>query len=335
MPTDEKDAPTLLKEISAIVLWSHVIAAGVLGYFFFTREEEAAARLHDEDMRRERPRRASSRRRACSSCRRRSSRTSCSTRSPTCGACSRPTRRRRTRCSSTCRATWARCCRACARPTPRSGHELALALAYLSVQQIRMGSRLDHPHRRARSAGGAAVPADDAGHARGERDPPRPQSAAGRRRGSHPGAHATDGKLRRAGDRHRRRALRELRARASGSPTSARGCHTLYGGKRAPPARAESGARRDRDHRAAGRGPRRARRRLHDACARPVSADVAASSPLALLRAGWRSIPPAHFAHRGRVRGGVGPRQRARLVARRRQHEPRSRPPRTSSTRRC
>jgi sensor histidine kinase YesM len=49
----ERDAPTLLKAVSAIVLWSHVIAAGVLGYYFFTREEEAAARLHDEDMRRE------------------------------------------------------------------------------------------------------------------------------------------------------------------------------------------------------------------------------------------------------------------------------------------
>jgi len=53
MKPSMKDAPTLLKEISAIVLWSHVIAAGVLGYFFFTREEEATARLHDEDMRRE------------------------------------------------------------------------------------------------------------------------------------------------------------------------------------------------------------------------------------------------------------------------------------------
>jgi signal transduction histidine kinase len=50
----DKDAPTLLKEISAIVLWSHVIAAGVLGWFFFVREEESAARLHQEDMRRER-----------------------------------------------------------------------------------------------------------------------------------------------------------------------------------------------------------------------------------------------------------------------------------------
>jgi signal transduction histidine kinase len=53
MWSGEKDAPTLLKEISAMVLWSHVIAAGVVGYFFLIREEEAAARLHDEDMRRE------------------------------------------------------------------------------------------------------------------------------------------------------------------------------------------------------------------------------------------------------------------------------------------
>ncbi|HTP99846.1 MAG TPA: histidine kinase [Casimicrobiaceae bacterium] len=51
MSPSEKDATTLLKEISGIVLWSHVIAAGVLGYFFFTREEDAVARLHEEDMR--------------------------------------------------------------------------------------------------------------------------------------------------------------------------------------------------------------------------------------------------------------------------------------------
>jgi hypothetical protein len=49
----EKDAPTLLKELSSIVLWSHVIAAGVLGYFFMGREEEAVARLHEHDMQRE------------------------------------------------------------------------------------------------------------------------------------------------------------------------------------------------------------------------------------------------------------------------------------------
>jgi signal transduction histidine kinase len=47
-----KDASTLLKEISAVMLWSHVIAAGVLGYFFLLREEEAAAKLHREQMRR-------------------------------------------------------------------------------------------------------------------------------------------------------------------------------------------------------------------------------------------------------------------------------------------
>lgn len=49
---DSKDAPSLLKEIAAIVLWSHVIAAGVLGYFFLTREEESVARLHQEELRR-------------------------------------------------------------------------------------------------------------------------------------------------------------------------------------------------------------------------------------------------------------------------------------------
>jgi sensor histidine kinase YesM len=51
MSPSEKDATTLLKEISGIVLWSHVIAAGVLGYFFFTREEDSVARLHEEEMR--------------------------------------------------------------------------------------------------------------------------------------------------------------------------------------------------------------------------------------------------------------------------------------------
>ena len=48
-----KDAPTLLKAISGMVLWSHVVAAAVVGYFFFTREKEAAATLHAEGMRRE------------------------------------------------------------------------------------------------------------------------------------------------------------------------------------------------------------------------------------------------------------------------------------------
>ncbi|MFO1305548.1 MAG: histidine kinase [Burkholderiales bacterium] len=50
----EKDAPTLLKEISAMVLWSHVIAAGVVGYFFLIREEDTVAGLHAQEMRRER-----------------------------------------------------------------------------------------------------------------------------------------------------------------------------------------------------------------------------------------------------------------------------------------
>ena len=40
------DDETLLKQISAAVLWSHVVGAGVLGYYFLTREEEVTARLH-------------------------------------------------------------------------------------------------------------------------------------------------------------------------------------------------------------------------------------------------------------------------------------------------
>ncbi len=47
-----KDPASLAKQVAAIVLWSHVIAAGVLGYFFVLREEDAAARLHAEELRR-------------------------------------------------------------------------------------------------------------------------------------------------------------------------------------------------------------------------------------------------------------------------------------------
>ncbi len=53
MHATDKDPVSLQKELSAVVLWSHVIAAGVLGYFFLTREEETVAHLHEEDMRRE------------------------------------------------------------------------------------------------------------------------------------------------------------------------------------------------------------------------------------------------------------------------------------------
>ncbi|MFO1314497.1 MAG: histidine kinase [Burkholderiales bacterium] len=47
-----KDPASLAKQVAAVVLWSHVIAAGVLGYFFVLREEDAAARLHAEELRR-------------------------------------------------------------------------------------------------------------------------------------------------------------------------------------------------------------------------------------------------------------------------------------------
>ena len=49
---NDKGAPSLMKQIAGIALWSHVIAAGVLGYFFLLREEDAAASLHREEMRR-------------------------------------------------------------------------------------------------------------------------------------------------------------------------------------------------------------------------------------------------------------------------------------------
>ena len=120
-PPRGMEAPGLIKAIGAIVLWSHVIAAGVLGYFFMTREEDAIARLHVEEMRRihldrelvearlqvmqarsspaPRPSAPSSRRSrsrpSSPSCRRRWSRISSSTRWPLCVDCSRPIRRRR------------------------------------------------------------------------------------------------------------------------------------------------------------------------------------------------------------------------------------------------
>ncbi len=47
------DMPTLLKQLSFTLFWTHVIAAGVLVYYFFVREEEALARLHADHMRRE------------------------------------------------------------------------------------------------------------------------------------------------------------------------------------------------------------------------------------------------------------------------------------------
>ena len=52
MYPNDKAAPSLMKQISAVLLWSHVVAAGVLGYFFLLREEDAAAALHREELRR-------------------------------------------------------------------------------------------------------------------------------------------------------------------------------------------------------------------------------------------------------------------------------------------
>jgi sensor histidine kinase YesM len=52
MYPNDKGAPSLMKQISAILLWSHVVAAGCLGYFFLLREEDAAAALHREELRR-------------------------------------------------------------------------------------------------------------------------------------------------------------------------------------------------------------------------------------------------------------------------------------------
>jgi len=137
----EKDAPTLLKEISAMVLWSHVIAAGVLGYFFFISEEDAAARLHDEDMRREQLTRELAEARLL-----------------VMQAQVEPhflfntlanVRRLFKTDPPAAHAMLEHLSRYLGAMLPRMrktdstiGHELALALAYLSVQKIRMGSRL-------------------------------------------------------------------------------------------------------------------------------------------------------------------------------------------------
>ncbi|MFO1398359.1 MAG: histidine kinase [Burkholderiales bacterium] len=48
----EGDGPTLRKGVATVILWSHVMAAGVLGYFFMLREQDAAAGQHREDLRR-------------------------------------------------------------------------------------------------------------------------------------------------------------------------------------------------------------------------------------------------------------------------------------------
>lgn len=136
-----RDPPTLLKEISGLVLWSHVVGAGVLGYFFFTREEETVARLHEEDMRRE----ALDRELA-------------EARLSVMQAQVEPhflfntlanVRRLFQTDPEAARAMLEHLSRYLGAMLPRMrrtdstlGHEVALALAYLSVQQIRMGPRL-------------------------------------------------------------------------------------------------------------------------------------------------------------------------------------------------
>jgi sensor histidine kinase YesM len=141
MPMD-KDAPTLLKEISGVVLWSHVIAAGVLGYYFLTREEEAAARLHREEMQRIEL-----------------DRELAEARMQVMQAQVEPhflfntlanVRRLFQTDPPAARAMLEHLSRYLSAMLPRMrsrqstlGQELALALAYLHVQQIRMGSRLE------------------------------------------------------------------------------------------------------------------------------------------------------------------------------------------------
>ena len=47
------DDLSLRKGFAIVILWSHVMAASVLGYFFMLREQDAAGALHREELRRE------------------------------------------------------------------------------------------------------------------------------------------------------------------------------------------------------------------------------------------------------------------------------------------
>ena len=141
MHSKDKDPVSLLKEVSAIVLWSHVIAAGVIGYFFCTREEEAIARLHEEDLRREELERELA-----------------EARLTVMQAQIEPhflfntlanVRRLFVTDPSAAEAMLRHLSRYLGAMLPRMrrsdstlGHEMALATAYLSVQEIRMGDRL-------------------------------------------------------------------------------------------------------------------------------------------------------------------------------------------------
>jgi sensor histidine kinase YesM len=137
----DKDEQTFLKQISASVLWSHVIAAGVLAYFFLTREEEVAARLHQAEMQR-----------VDLDCE------LAEARLQVMQAQVEPhflfntlanVRRLFQTDPDGARAMLTHLSRYLSAMLPRMrsaestlGHELALALAYLHVQEIRMGSRL-------------------------------------------------------------------------------------------------------------------------------------------------------------------------------------------------
>lgn len=137
----EMKTPALLWQVTAVVLYSHVIAAGVLGYFFLAREEEAMARLHEHDMRREAL-----------------DREFAETRLLVMQAQIEPhflfntlanVRRLFQTDPPAALAMLAHLSRYLSAMLPRMrrsdstlGQELALAHAYLSVQQIRMGSRL-------------------------------------------------------------------------------------------------------------------------------------------------------------------------------------------------
>ena len=211
-----------------MVLWSHVITAGVVGYFFLIREDEAVARLHDEDMR-ARASHARARRGAAS-------------RHAGAGRAALPLQHAGQRAapvqdrSRSAHAMLEHLSRYLGAMLPRMrktdstlGHELALALAYLSVQKIRMGARLTIRTDVPDTLDLPFVSADDAGHARRERDPPRPDAPAERRRRSHPRARDRR-QVARSGHRHGRR-LSESSGPGVGLANVRARLSTLHGGK--------------------------------------------------------------------------------------------------------
>ena len=233
------DEPTLLKQLAGVVLWSHVVAAGVLGYFFLTREEEAVARLHQEEMHRvEQDRELAEARLQVHAGADRAAfpLQHARQRAPPLPDRSRGARRR---CSRTSALPRARCCRACARPTPRSATS-SRCRAYLQRAADPHGPAPAHPHRRARGAAAAAASADDAAHARRERDQARPRTRC-RKAARYGSSRAATTAAADTGHRHRPRDLPRDRVAGVGPRQHPGPAVDALRGQRPPAARAEPG----------------------------------------------------------------------------------------------